>query len=59
MTDEYVLERLPVMGGTFTKTSTNNYAQAFMPVIANKEVRISLKGTSIGWAKFYPCLGNV
>ena len=48
-----------LMGGTFTKTSTNNYAQAFMPVIANKEVRISLKGTSIGWAKFYPCLGNV
>ena len=48
-----------LMGGTFTKTSTNNYAQAFMPVIANKEVRISLKGTSIVWAKFYPCLGNV
>ena len=46
------------MGGTFTK-SINNYAQAFMPVIANKEVRISLKGTSIGWAKFYPCQGNV
>lgn len=48
-----------LMGGTFTKSSTNNYAQAFMPVIANKEVRISLKGVSIGWAKFYPCLGNV
>lgn len=48
-----------LMGGTFTKSSTNNYAQAFMPVIANKEVRISLKGASIGWAKFYPCLGNV
>lgn len=48
-----------LMGGSFTKSSTNNYAQAFMPVIANKEVRISLKGTSIGWAKFYPCQGNV
>lgn len=48
-----------LMGGSFTKSSINNYAQAFMPVIANKEVRISLKGTSIAWAKFYPCLGNV
>lgn len=48
-----------LMGGTFTKTSTNNYAQAFMPVIANKEVRFALKGSSIGWAKFYPCQGNV
>lgn len=48
-----------LMGGTFTKTSTNNYAQAFMPVIANKEVRIALKGATIGWAKFYPCQGNV
>lgn len=47
-----------LMGGTFTK-SINNYAQAFMPVVANKEVRIALKGSSIGWAKFYPNLGNV
>lgn len=48
-----------LMGGAFTKSTINNYSQAFMPVIANKEVRIALKGSSIGWAKFYPCLGNV
>lgn len=48
-----------LMGGSFTKSSINNYSQAFMPVIANKEVRITLKGSSIGWAKFYPCWGNV
>jgi hypothetical protein len=48
-----------LMGGTFTKSTINNYSQAFMPVIANKEVRFALKGSSIGWAKFYPCFGNV
>lgn len=48
-----------LMGGSFTKSSVNNYGQAFMPVIANKEVRFALKGSSIGWAKFYPCQGNV
>ena len=48
-----------LIGGTFTKSSINNYAQAFMPVIANKEVRFALKGATIGWAKFYPCLENV
>lgn len=48
-----------LIGGSFTKSSVNNYGQAFMPVIANKEVRFALKGSSIGWAKFYPCQGNV
>ena len=48
-----------LIGGTFTKSTINGYAQAFLPVIANKEVRIALKGSSIGWAKFYPNLGNV
>ena len=48
-----------LIGGTFTKSTINSYAQAFMPVIANKEVIIALKGSSIGWAKFYPNLGNV
>ena len=48
-----------LIGGSFTKSSINSYAQAFMPVIANKEVRIALKGSSLGWAKFYPCQGNV
>lgn len=48
-----------LMGGSFTKSTVNNYSQAFMPVIANKEVRFALKGSSIGWAKFYPCQGNV
>lgn len=48
-----------LIGGSFTKSSVNNYGQAFMPVIANKEVRFALKGSSIGWAKFYPCQGNI
>lgn len=48
-----------LMGGTFTRSIVSNYSQAFMPVIANKEVRLALKGSSIGWAKFYPCQGNV
>jgi hypothetical protein len=48
-----------LIGGSFTKSTVNNYGQAFMPVIANKEVRLALKGSSIGWAKFYPCQGNV
>ena len=48
-----------LMGATFTKATTSNYGQAFMPVIANKEVRLALKGSSIGYAKFYPCQGNV
>ena len=48
-----------LIGGTFTKSTVNNYSQAFLPVRANKEVRIALKGSSIGWAKFYPNLGNV
>lgn len=48
-----------LIGGSFTKSTVNNYGQAFMPVIANKEVCFALKGASIGWAKFYPCQGNV
>ena len=48
-----------LMGGSFTKSTVNNYGQAFLPVMANKEVHITLKGTSIGWAKFYPCRGNI
>ena len=49
-----------LMGGTFTKSTIGRkYSQAFMPVIANKEVKIALKGSSISWARFYPCLGNV
>lgn len=48
-----------LIGGSFTKSTVDNYGQAFMPVIANKEVRFALKGASIGWAKFYPCQGNV
>ena len=48
-----------LIGGSFTKSTVNNYGQAFMPVIANKEVRFALKGSSIGWAKFYPCQGNI
>lgn len=48
-----------LMGGTFTKSTANNNAQAFMPVVANKEVKIALKGSTVGWAKFFPCLGNV
>ena len=48
-----------LIGGSFTKSTVNNFGQAFMPVIANKEVRLALKGSSIGWAKFYPCQGNV
>lgn len=48
-----------LMGGSFTKSTVNNYGQAFLPVMANKEVHIALKGTSIGWAKFYPCRGNI
>ena len=48
-----------LIGGSFTKSTVNNYGLAFMPVIANKEVRFALKGASIGWAKYYPCQGNV
>ncbi len=47
-----------LMGGTFTKSTVNGNALAFMPVIANKEVKIALKGSSILLAKFYPCQGN-
>ena len=48
-----------LIGGSFTKSTVNSFSQAFLPVIANKEVIIALKGSSIGWAKFYPNLGNV
>lgn len=48
-----------LMGASFAKNTLNNSGLAFMPVIANKEVKIALKGSSIGWAKFYPCQGNV
>lgn len=48
-----------LMGATFTKSTMNSTSLASMPVIANKEVKITLKGSSIGWAKFYPCQGNI
>ena len=48
-----------LMGASFAKNTLNNSGFAFMPVIANKEVNIALKGSSIEWAKFYPNLGNV
>lgn len=48
-----------LMGGTFTKSTSNSFATGFLPALANTEIRITLKGSSLRWAKFYPSLGNV